>query len=401
MTDNLLAASIQQPMNRSCQASEFSNGFDQGQIPSLNGWRAVAILLVMLDHAKFTVGFPIDRLPGWALVLFEQGNLGVRIFFVLSGLLITHLLLREAEGSGAVSLGQFFLRRCLRILPVYLLYLGVLASLGAMNVYASESNICWIGALTFTRNMVGPISSYTGHFWSLAVEEQFYLIWPLCLVACTLWRYPHLASRILLVPICLCPLIRMGAFGIYADGEFPGRILGGNSILVYADSLAMGCLGAFWIRRMPVRKPLARPTFLFAAAMGVVAIGAGWTAPSGWGGRVLGAFIPSVQAAAILIAMWISTQHRNGVAFRILNAAPMNKLGVLSYSLYIWHVLFLCNLSGSSLRALLYDWRSWWLAALATAALSYYAVERPLLRLKRRVNPRPLDLKVIAAPALP
>src|SRR5690349_21548778 len=100
MPDNSHFASIQKSINQPSNRPEYPNCFKPGQIPSLNGWRAVAILLVMLDHAKFTVGFPSDRLPGWVGVFFEQGNLGVRIFFVLSGFLITHLLLKEAESSG-------------------------------------------------------------------------------------------------------------------------------------------------------------------------------------------------------------------------------------------------------------------------------------------------------------
>jgi peptidoglycan/LPS O-acetylase OafA/YrhL len=82
--------------------------------------------------------------------------------------------------------------------------------------------------------------------------------------------------------------------------------------------------------------------------------------------------------------MLVSTQHKNSVAYRILNWQPVDTLGVLSYSLYIWHVIFLCNFGGPSLRALLYNWRGWWLAALAVAMLSYYCVERPILRLKKR-----------------
>jgi peptidoglycan/LPS O-acetylase OafA/YrhL len=126
----------------------------------------------------------------------------------------------------------------------------------------------------------------------------------------------------------------------------------------------------------------------------VVALGACWTAAGGAGGRILAAIIPSVQAASILFAMWISIQQPGGIAFRVLNTAPMNMLGILSYSLYIWHVLFLCNFSGPSLRALLYDWRSWWLAALAMAAFSYFFVERPVLRLKGRINARVTNLNL-------
>lgn len=361
-----------------------SSTFKDGQIPSLNGWRAVAISLVMLDHARFTVGFPQDRIPNWSRILFEQGNLGVRIFFVLSGFLITHLLLREAERLGSFSRRNFYIRRCLRILPVYFVYLGVLAGLIALKVYGREEASSWLGALTFSRNMVGPVSSYTGHFWSLAVEEQFYLIWPLSLAAFSLWRRPHLAYALLLIPIAICPLVRISSFSPESHGEFYNRVFGGNSILVYADSLAMGCLGAFGIRHISLQRTLTTASLVLALALVVVGFGA---YKSNVGARIITlAFIPSFQAAAILVAMLVSTQHANSMAYRVLNWRPVDTLGILSYSLYIWHVIFLCNFGGPSLRALLYNWRSWWLAPLAVAALSYYCVERPILRLKKRLS---------------
>src|SRR3954467_5480457 len=91
------------------------------RLPSLDGWRAVAIALVVLSHFEAARGFPA---PSWWSLAF-QGNLGVRMFFVISGLLITYLLLIEADRSGRVSLRAFYMRRALRILPVYFLYLGV------------------------------------------------------------------------------------------------------------------------------------------------------------------------------------------------------------------------------------------------------------------------------------
>jgi peptidoglycan/LPS O-acetylase OafA/YrhL len=103
-------------------------------------------------------------------------------------------------------------------------------------------------------------------------------------------------------------------------------------------------------------------------------------------GSIILAFIPSIQAFAILIAMWISVLRPKSITFRVLNWSPINQLGVLSYSLYIWHVLFLCNITAPPLRALLYDWRTWWLAAIVVAALSYYGIERPALRLKQKLN---------------
>src|SRR6266487_308412 len=112
--------------------------FKDGQIPSLNGWRAIAILLVILDHSVYTVGFPEAHIPMWGWVVLQQGNLGVRIFFVLSGFLITHLLLQEAERRDSISLKNFFIRRGLRILPVYFVYLGVFAFLLNFGLYFSE-----------------------------------------------------------------------------------------------------------------------------------------------------------------------------------------------------------------------------------------------------------------------
>jgi peptidoglycan/LPS O-acetylase OafA/YrhL len=359
--------------------------FKDGKIPSLNGWRAVAILLVILDHSTYTAGFPSDRIPTWGWIFLQQGNLGVRIFFVLSGFLITHLLLREAEQRDTISFKNFYMRRCLRILPVYVAYLGVLAFLLTIGVYSGESKSSWIGALTFTRNMVGPVNSFTGHFWSLAVEEQFYLAWPLCLVSFALWRRPRLAYLFLLIPVFLCPLVRMSGMSVETAGEFYGRVLGGNSILVYADSLAMGCLGAFWLRRDPPRLTSTASSFVLAVALAIIASGAVLGLVSGMGNIVL-AVIPSAQAVAILVAMWVSTQHKNNIIYRVLNWPPVNLLGILSYSLYIWHVLFMSNITGSTLRFLLYDWRTWWLSSVAVAALSYYCIERPVLRLKKRLH---------------
>jgi peptidoglycan/LPS O-acetylase OafA/YrhL len=362
--------------------------FAKGQIPSLNGWRAVAILLVLLDHSVYTVGFPIDDIPAWGWVILQPGNLGVRIFFVLSGFLITHLLLREAESSDSISLKNFFVRRCLRILPVYIVYLGVLAFLLKAGIYFGEDSSSWLGALTFTRNMIGPASSYTGHFWSLAVEEQFYLLWPFLLLTFRLWRRPRLAYLLLLMPVILCPLIRMSGFSVEKNGEFYGRVLGTNSILVYADSLAVGCLGAFLLRRVTLRLTSVASSMVLVLALTVIVAGAVLGLMTRMKGGIILAFVPSCQAFAILIAMWISTQRPKSITFRLLNSPPMNFLGVLSYSLYIWHVLFLCDIIEPPLRAVLYNWRTWWLAAIVMAAVSYYGVERPVLRLKNKLTPK-------------
>src|SRR5688572_18048903 len=95
-------------------------GRDSARVPSLDGWRGVSILLVLVSHFEFSTGFPIGQLGAGGMI--AHGDLGVRVFFLLSGFIITHLLLREARETGRVSLKLFYLRRTLRIMPPYFAY---------------------------------------------------------------------------------------------------------------------------------------------------------------------------------------------------------------------------------------------------------------------------------------
>src|SRR5215467_2941447 len=119
-----------------------------GRLPSLDGWRCIAIALVLVSHWPYTRGFP------WGERAVQVGDLGVRMFFVISGFLITYLLLVEADRRGQSSLQAFYVRRALRIFPVYFLYVAVLALLTAIGFY-SDARSSWIGTLTFTRDIVG------------------------------------------------------------------------------------------------------------------------------------------------------------------------------------------------------------------------------------------------------
>ena len=146
------------------------------RFPSLDGWRAVSILLVLAEHSKNTVGFP--KSFGSVFNLFVDGSLGVRFFFVISGFLITHLLLQEQKLTQCISLKNFYIRRALRILPVYFVFLLVIFMLQTFTRWHQPANI-WVGNLTFTTDFAAftdpiPGRSTTEHLWSLAVEEQFY-----------------------------------------------------------------------------------------------------------------------------------------------------------------------------------------------------------------------------------
>ena len=151
-------------------------------IPTLDGWRAVAVIAVVLYHGRFM----FFRGNSLAAKLSARGDVGVDVFFAISGFLICGLLLKEHARDGSINLRRFYTRRFFRILPPYcaaLVGIGLLAVLGAIHLNHWELSSC----LLFYRNYK-PLGMddyggfYTAHFWSLAVEEHFYLIWPVLLL---------------------------------------------------------------------------------------------------------------------------------------------------------------------------------------------------------------------------
>jgi peptidoglycan/LPS O-acetylase OafA/YrhL len=217
----------------------------------------------------------------------------------------------------------------------------------------------------------------------LAVEEQFYLVWPVTLVALRLWERRGLAIGLLLVPIVLGPLCRTGLIQNYWPNPLVARALNAYSTALYADSLAVGCLGAFafWAFRDPMKR--ASSGWLLGASLAPFVIAAVAAGHAGAAEPVL----PLLQAVAILCAIWITIDRRTGIVYRALNAAPVVWLGALSYSLYVWQELFVSWAAGPRLSAFfVYGWRVWWLPAVGCACASYYLVERPILRVRDRLR---------------
>jgi peptidoglycan/LPS O-acetylase OafA/YrhL len=352
------------------------------RLPSLDGWRCVAIALVIVSHWPYARGFPASS---WNERLVRSGDLGVRVFFVISGLLITYLLLTEGDRRGRPSLQAFYLRRVLRIFPVYFLYIAVLAALTAIGLY-SDAWSSWIGTLTFTRNIVGRGNSVTVHYWSLAVEEQFYFVWPLMLVLFGLWRRPRLAAGVLLLPLLLCPVVRAGLIQTRWPNPSVVRALGTFSIARYADSLAIGALAAFVYRASAERvHEFASRTVLAAALTVFIVITAFDGSLPNW----LDVWTPTIQGLAVACAILVTIERSSGGVYWFLNTRPITWIGTLSYSVYVWQQLFLGHFAGPRLAALpMYDWRMWWLTALVCACISYCTVERPILKVRDRLRDR-------------
>ncbi|MBL8862137.1 MAG: acyltransferase [Planctomycetes bacterium] len=364
-----------------------------GYLPTLDGWRAVAILLVILAHLRFRLFGPEGAFPN-ARLEEECAHfvVGVPIFFGISGLLICSRLLEERALRGSIDLAGFYVRRFFRILPPYLLLLGAILVLGAR----SGADIAWSdiqASLLFYRNYVpgeNVASWYTGHFWSLAVEEHFYLLLPGILV---LFRSARAVQVLAMLAAAVVAWRAVQHQTALVSDEF--RFLTYRTDL-RIDGLLLGALGACALTSAGLRARLRSRLTPRVVLLCLLALG---LAP--WMG------IPQVELDAwvrhctletftgcIVPVMLIGTiLAPHSVLGRCLESAPLRWIGQLSYSLYLWQQLFLTPIRAPFTNVLvpalvpewMLDW-PWDLAAvLACACASYYLVERPLTRLGRRL----------------
>ncbi|HEY7376986.1 MAG TPA: acyltransferase [Polyangia bacterium] len=340
----------------------------RGRIPSLDGLRALSIGLVILSHLNGTGGFiTSEEIGRWHL-----GTLGVRVFFVISGFLITTLLLEEVDRTGAISLRGFYMRRFFRIFPAFYALCLVLFALNAARLITLHHGDV-LAAATYTMNYHHDRSWYVGHLWSLAVEEQFYLLWPALLVFVGIGRGHRMALAVLLI----APLLRIGL------GVFPAFRAGiGESFPTVADALATGCLlataGPALARAPRWRSFLAgRAWWLAPLAVAVFA-----RVPFTKVGWLVGETVMNVGIAVIIARTIEQPGDRLG---KLLNSRPLVWVGTLSYSIYLWQQMFL-NRHGSSIaQAFPLNLT----LALLAACASYYLIERPFLLARHTLEKRP------------
>ena len=369
----------------SAQSSSGTRGSER--LPSLDGLRAIAILFVLGGHFQYAAGFPSGKLSLVTLAL--DGELGVRIFFVISGFIITRLLLEESREFGSVSLRLFYIRRALRILPIYLAYLAVLALLSLAGRYA-DSPSSWLGCLTFTRNLIGRGDSATEHFWSLAVEEQFYFCWPILFFLLRLDKRRSFAW-IILIAVSVAAIVVRDSYN--AGGLFKGVancFLGARSLLRYADSIAIGCCGGvahasfaeFPKRRLAATWSLVA-ALLFATEQLYCKVS---SAPvsSIFPQNLISAVMPAAQALTLTALVLCTLSSPKGPIYLLLNSKLMVRIGVLSYSLYVWHFIFLKAFAPNAWPyPWIYGWAVWWIPAVAVSILSWEFLETPILRLRK------------------
>ena len=355
------------------------------RLPSLDGWRALCIISVLGAHCRKSDAFPkeLDRLFWW---LFD-GGLGVRCFFLISGFLITWLLLKEATACGKIDLKSFYYRRFLRIFPVYGAFLLVLFILQSMTSYRQDMYI-WLGNWTFTTNFSSENPWPSAHLWSLAVEEQFYLLWPGLLGFCVSAGSVRKVYVFLILAIVIAPVWRVVSFlKLFPAGLAP--LFSASSFFNYCDSLAIGCVAAFAFMRLHGKVE----SFVFHHPLRLSVIGVLLLCLP----KALGQFnslniviIPLRDTAQALglVVLVLQSLFMPGVArYRLLNHPWVMHVGVLSYSLYIWQQLFCSPASEFGLTAVWWmSFPGWLVPAFSMGILSYHCFERPLLSWRGRLR---------------
>lgn len=360
------------------------------QIPTLDGLRAVSILCVIAGH--------VAAMESSVARFGRIGGLGVRVFFVISGYLITTLLRREWERRGTVSLRAFYFRRTLRIFPPFYVFLLVTAVLFALGAFP-ESRPRWWPALTYLSNLWSVGTWELGHTWSLAIEEQFYLVWPFAFRRLGPGRARWAAA----IAIVTAPFVRFGAraLGHATSIEFFNQL----SATWTVDFLAVGCILAllpqggrleeFSRRALGSRSALAAALLIGLGQLSLPLAGRLWV------GIDL-AIAQSLLALVLGLTLAWCVSNPNSRLGRFLEAAPLRALGVASYSVYLWQQLFFRPTSRLSLPLAA-------IGTLAAAALSYFVVERPSLRVRSRLEKRwaavlqavPRPASTVASPGKP
>lgn len=343
------------------------------RIASLDGFRAISILMVLYGHLSGTRRFPVS-LESYKNSVGDLAHLGVLVFFVISGFLITSLLMSEREKTGTISLRRFYLRRVLRIFPAFYGLIFVLIAVTALG-WISLSGSDFAYALTYTVNYDPSKSWYIGHLWSLSIEEQFYLLWPLTLLILRQRR----ALLVAIAAIFAGPLVRSGIL-VWTSHVNPHTALADMSIFpAMFDYLATGCALALmrpWLLTQSWYLRLTSSRWLIFAVPLVLLINrlSGYTLV-----MLLGSPVMNICIALLIES---STRHADSLAGRFLNWKPMAFLGVLSYSLYLWQQPFLDRHSAAWVTAFPQNL----ILAFAVAALSYYLIERAFLGLRRRLE---------------
>jgi len=355
-------------------------------IPSLSGLRAVSVLLVIINHCSENL--PAHNKVGDFIFSFlGNGGLGVSTFFVISGYLITYLLRKEWEKRQAIDLKGFYRRRVLRIFPAFYAYLIVIACLkyaGLIGITTTKL----LNAATFSvnyGNLWGIDASgiyywFVGHFWSLSLEEQFYLLWPTTLLLLGFKRSKNIALAI----VVISPFIRVGNY--FLSTSTRGQL--GMMLHTHADILMAGCYIALAEGNAKfenlLKRILNKRNVIIAFLLVFIGAPVIGSLFHGYYNVTIGF---SIEAVCIsLIMMFVIRNYDTTFVGRILNSKPLIYIGTLSYSLYLWQQLFFTPSLNTTFTGM-FPFNL--IACFAAAVISYNLIEKPFLKLKNKRNYQP------------
>lgn len=350
---------------------------------SIDGLRGLAIMMVLLLHC----GAPFSR-AGW---------LGVDLFFVISGFLITALLLDEHRKNGSISLHMFWARRFLRLMPIYILYVGCISlamllgpstALGNSDGWTPLQFILaqWAYLSNLTpRAGIWQYQNLTGHLWSLSVEEQFYLLWPILLVAFVKTRWLESLMWSFLAFVIINNIVSY-------SGRPPIFQLDTRGISIF-----IGCAFAISLQKHKIKLKQLSMISSRATVVSFCAVALSLATMS-WYSEIyrlnespflpIGVPIFALSAAFLIANLWV---NENGYIGRILSLWPLPQVGKISYGIYIYHIAiqqFVWGTTGSIQdwpRVPKYGFRFsvFLILTFAIATLSYRFIESPFLRLKK------------------
>lgn len=371
-----------------------TNSYEQQYWPFFDGLRCFSVLWVLIAHLHINAPFPIS-------FMMARGWVGVDIFFVLSGFLITTLLLREQDKTGSVNIKYFFIRRTLRIWPAYYLTIFLYLLIGFIDFeinsnHANIDNVLdrLVILVPFLTNinvsLTGVENTIFLHSWSLALEEQFYLFWPFVFVLLGKHRSLYFAIGVIL----LCLFWRSYLAFTYEQGV-PVMIRTFYGFDTRVDTIMMGCLLALLMQKHTFVKIASRITQLplFFQIFSLSFIFLIYKIPrwSGYFGNSIGYTLLGFLIAGLITFLLFNS---DGKISNILSQKLFVYIGKISFGIYLYHILirnFFMDLfipSDSSLVYLTYS-VSVILGSILFAHLSYTLFEKRILFLKSKFKQTP------------
>ncbi len=349
----------------------------KNRINSFDGLRGIAILLVVIYHSQNTIKFDSDI---WNIlsIFIANSSLGVRIFFVLSGYLITRILLKEINETGVINLKRFHVRRAIRLFPNLYCFVGVVFLINVIaNLNITPQD--FISASTFTWNYFGVFAAianeklggtwFFGHLWTLALEEQFYLLWPLFL----LFLNKKYLRKFSLCLVLSMPIVRVASYFLFPVTRGYLNMMLHTSI----DSIMAGCFMAI-LTQSPIYSN--RISKIKASSIAMLVTWLVFISPIL--DYLIGGYLISIGITLNVICLgilivWIHN-NPNSYLSKLLSNPILVYIGQISYSIYIWQQLFLTDQNTTITGIFPYNIGFSILAGM----VAYYLIEKPTFNLK-------------------